>query len=221
MEATPHRDDPRDDPHDAQTRAAWMARTPELILGPFYPADRVAPRTGTLFTSGSDPSNVGADPILLSVTVMDEGGDALDGVRAECWQANASGRYRHELDGGPAPLDPCFDGFATQMTDAGGRLCFRTVKPGAYLTPLGETRAPHIHFQVTDGARRLVTQMFFPGEPLNEQDRWLRTCRDPAMLIARAVEPAGQGVPEFSWRIVLSRRTSVPVSSHTLFESRK
>lgn len=217
MEATPNADDPR----EAQARAAWIARTPELILGPFYPADRVAPRTGTLFTPGMDLSEAGADPILVNVTVVDEGGEALDNVRAECWQANAGGRYRHELDGGPAPLDPCFDGFATQTTDRRGRLCFQTVKPGAYRTALGETRAPHIHFQVTDGARRLVTQMFFPGEPLNDQDRWLRTCRDPAMLIARAAGPAGTGVPGFSWRIVLSRRTSVPVSSHTLFESRK
>jgi protocatechuate 3,4-dioxygenase beta subunit len=94
------------------------------------------------------------------------------------------------------------------------------VKAGAYRTSLGETRAPHIHFPVTDGARRLVTQMFFPGEALNVQDRCLQSCRHPARLIARAIKPAN-ALAQFSWRIVLPRRTPVPLSTHTLNEGRK
>lgn len=116
------------------------------------------------------------------------------------------------------PLDPYFDGFGSQVTDPRGYLAFRTVKPGPYRTAHGETRAPHVHFQVTDGSRRLVTQMFFPGEPLNAQDRCLQGCRLPTLLIARA-EPADAGPSAFSWRIVLPRRKVSPSSFDTLTES--
>lgn len=195
-----------------------MPRTPETILGPFYPADRLAPRTSDLTELGNEATG---DQMLVRLRIVDEVGNSLESVCAEFWQANARGRYRHVLDEGPAPLHSSFDGFGSQITDARGRLFFRTVRPGAYRTTLGETRAPHIHFQVTDGARRLVTQMFFPGEPLNVQDRCLRSCRHPAMLIACAIEPASADVPEFSWQIVMSRRTLVPLSSHATIESQK
>ena len=205
-------------PVDAQGHQALMPRTPEVILGPFYPADRVAPRTGDLTALSNEAAG---DQILVSLRIIDEDGNSLESVFAECWQANARGRYRHVLDEGPAPLDPSFDGFGSQISDARGRLLFKTVKPGAYRTPLGETRTPHIHFQVTDGARRLVTQMFFPGEPLNSQDRCLQSCRHPAMLIARAIKPASADVPEFYWQIVLPRKTLAPLSSHALIERQK
>lgn len=194
-----------------------MRRTPELILGPFYPADRIAPVTRDLTIGGHEGAGPKGELILINVSIQNQDGDALEGVHAEFWQANAGGRYRHALDEGPAPIDPSFDGFGSQATDEFGQLSFRTVRPGAYRTPLGDMRAPHIHFQVTDGALRLVTQMFFPGEPINGEDRFLKTCLNPAMLVARTSEPAA-AVPEFSWQIVLARRAVAPVLSHNLIE---
>lgn len=205
-------------PAHANAHPGLIPRTPEVILGPFYPADRVAPRTRDLTTGGNRDTGAAGVQILVCVDVIDEEGNPHEGVYAEFWQANASGRYRHELDEGPAPLDSSFDGFGSQLTDALGRFSFKTVKPGTYRTPAGETRAPHVHFQLTDGARRLVTQMFFPGESLNEQDRCLRSCRDPASLIARAAYAANGQLPEFSWQVVLSRRPPLPLFS-TLTES--
>jgi protocatechuate 3,4-dioxygenase beta subunit len=224
MKSSLHRDASVANPVEVRGHQALMLRTPEVILGPFYPADRLAPRTSdltNLSNVASGAAGAAGDQILVSLRISDEDGNSLESVCAEFWQANASGRYRHVLDEGPAPLDSSFDGFGSQITDARGRLLFKTVKPGAYRTPLGETRAPHIHFQVTDGARRLVTQMFLPGEPLNVQDRCLQSCRHPAMLIARAIKPTSADVPEFSWQIVLSRRTLVPLSFHALSESQK
>jgi protocatechuate 3,4-dioxygenase beta subunit len=87
----------------------------------------------------------------------------------ELWQANNFGRYNHPSDPDPAPLDPNFQGYGVQATDREGRFRFTTIKPGPY--PDGaRTRAPHLHFEVTGRTDRRVTQLFFAGEPLNDQD---------------------------------------------------
>lgn len=219
MKAYAHTDAPTIYFSNTQDHRFCMRCTPEMILGPFYPADRVAPVTRDLTIGGNEGTGPAGDLIHVNVNILDQAGHALEGVRVEFWQANAGGRYRHVLDEGPTPVDPCFDGFGAQTTDELGQLSFRTVRPGAYLTPLGDVRAPHIHFQVTAGALRLVTQMFFPGELLNGGDRFLKTCPNPAMLVARAINSADATVPVFSWQIVLARRTTVPAPSHTLMES--
>ena len=143
------------------------------------------------------------DPIFVNVRVVDDEGTRLQGVCVEFWQANSGGRYRHPGDRGAAPLDPGFDGFASQVSDHRGVFTFKTVKPGPYRTHFGEWRAPHIHFQVTSGPFRLVTQMFFPGEPLNQQDRCFSSCRRPGMLVAKAMDPAPAGMTGLAWDIVL------------------
>lgn len=92
------------------------------------------------------------------------------------WQANAHGRYTHPSDQHDAPLDPHFEGYAVLVTDAEGRYRFKTVKPGSYPDDAsGSQRAPHIHFDVTGRVNRLVTQMYFAGERLNDADRFLST----------------------------------------------
>ena len=188
---------------DAESTPPFGRQTPEVILGPFYPADRVAPRRDDLrFLDGGDAVAIG-DPILVNVRVVDDEGTRLQGVCVEFWQANSGGRYRHPGDRGVAPLDPAFDGFASQASDHRGMLMFKTVKPGAYRTHLNEWRAPHIHFQVTSGPFRLVTQMFFPGDPLNGDDRCLRSCRRPEMLVAKTMDSPLAGVAGFAWDIVL------------------
>jgi protocatechuate 3,4-dioxygenase beta subunit len=106
--------------------------------------------------------------------VLDSGGRPVPNALVEVWQANAAGRYRHVGDNWPAPLDPHFDGLGRVLTDSLGRYEFTTVKPGAY--PWGNHhnawRPAHIHFSLfgTAFTQRLVTQMYFPGDPLFWQD---------------------------------------------------
>ena len=102
--------------------------------------------------------------------MLDEDGRPIRGALVEVWQANAAGRYRHEVDQHPAPLDPNFSGAGRCLTDDDGSYRFVTIKPGAY--PWGNHenawRPAHIHFSVFGRAftQRLVTQMYFPGDPL-------------------------------------------------------
>jgi protocatechuate 3,4-dioxygenase beta subunit len=108
--------------------------------------------------------------IVVTGRVLDEGGRPVRGALIEVWQANAAGRYLHKNDGHNAPLDPNFSGCGRTLTDADGRYKFLSIKPGAY--PWGNHhnawRPAHIHFSIFgDGLlSRLVTQMYFPGDPL-------------------------------------------------------
>ena len=152
--------------------------------------------------------------ITVSGRVLDEDGRPLRGSLVEIWQANACGRYKHQRDQHPAPLDPNFSGAGRCLTDDEGRYRFVTVKPGPY--PWGNHpnawRPAHIHFSVFGRAftQRLVTQMYFPGDPLFPYDPIFNSVRDPRsreLLLARFdIETT---VPEwslaFEWDIVLGR----------------
>jgi protocatechuate 3,4-dioxygenase beta subunit len=152
--------------------------------------------------------------IVVTGRVLDDEGKPLRGVLVEVWQANACGRYRHEVDRHPAPLDPNFSGAGRCLTDDDGRYRFVTVKPGAY--PWGNHenawRPAHIHFSVFGRTftQRLVTQMYFPGDPLFPYDPIFNSVRDPRsreLLVARF--DLETTVPEwalgFQWDIVLGR----------------
>ena len=110
------------------------------------------------------------EKMVLVGRVLDEGGRPVRGALVELWQANASGRYPHPVDDHDAPLDPNFLGKGQVLTDDAGRYRFVTVKPGAY--PWGNHafgwRPAHLHFSLFGNAyaQRLITQMFFPGDPL-------------------------------------------------------
>jgi protocatechuate 3,4-dioxygenase beta subunit len=121
--------------------------------------------------------------IVVHGRLLDQDGRPLTGSLIEIWQANAGGRYRHDLDRHPAPLDPNFSGAGRCLTDADGTFRFVTVKPGAYpwKNHHNAWRPAHIHFSVfgrTFG-QRLVTQMYFPGDPLFGQDPIFNSVRDP------------------------------------------
>jgi protocatechuate 3,4-dioxygenase beta subunit len=93
-------------------------------------------------------------------------------------------------------LDPNFRGFAMLTTDASGRYQLRTIKPGRYPTAAGEVRPPHIHFAVDGRFDRLVTQLYFAGEPENQIDRWLNSAPLPERLIATLQPPQPHLEPE-------------------------
>jgi protocatechuate 3,4-dioxygenase, beta subunit len=152
--------------------------------------------------------------IVVSGRVLDEDGRPVRGALVEIWQANAAGRYRHEGDRHPAPLDPNFSGAGRCLTADDGGYRFVTVKPGAYpwQNHPNAWRPAHIHFSIFGRLliQRLVTQMYFPGDPLQPFDPILSAVRDPA---ARALLVAGFDLettePEwalgFRWDVVLGR----------------
>lgn len=155
--------------------------------------------------------------IIVTGRVLDEDGRAVPSALIEVWQANAAGRYHHDADRHPAPLDPNFTGAGRTLTDGEGRYRFVTVKPGSYpwRNHPNAWRPAHIHFSVFGRAfaQRLVTQMYFPGDPLFPYDPIFNSVPDPAardLLIARldleATEP--EWALGYSFDIVL-RRTPI------------
>lgn len=133
----------------------------------------------------------------VSGRILDEDGRAIPDAIVELWQANAAGRYAHALDNREVPLDPNFLGHGRVRSDENGVYSFLTIKPGAYPVPVKDAwwRPPHIHFSVLGPGTlsRLVTQMYFPGDPMNEWDRILQSVADATArqrLIARHLHPA-------------------------------
>src|SRR6185369_13997347 len=142
------------------------------VTGPLFGRDEVPPEDSDLTRQHA------AEPIgermYVSGRVLDENGRPLANTLVEIWQANAAGRYRHAVDNHDAPLDPNFTGCGRALTDAEGRYQFKTIKPGAYpwRNHYNAWRPAHIHFSVFGPAfaTRLVTQMYFPGDPLLDFD---------------------------------------------------
>jgi protocatechuate 3,4-dioxygenase beta subunit len=180
------------------------------VTGPLLGEDRVVAGDADLTTRhAGEPLG---ERIIVTGRVLDGDGRPIPGTLIEIWQANAAGRYRHVVDDHPAPLDPNFTGVGRCVTDASGRYRFVTIKPGAY--PWGNQpnawRPAHIHFSVFGRAftQRLVTQMFFPGDPLFEYDPIFNSIPDPKArerLISRfdlsLTEP--DWALGFEWDIVL------------------
>lgn len=163
-----------------------LRRTPDQILGPFYPVHQQPLAGGDLTAQGQAAGLV----LHLSGRVLMLDGTPVAGAQVEIWQANSHGRYRHAGDVNPAPLDPHFNGFAVTTTDADGRYSFTTVKPASYPTSPTTWRPAHIHFAVTARAERLVTQMYFEGDPYNSSDPFLQSARRPEALTVALLPPA-------------------------------
>lgn len=184
-------------PGTTQTGAMLLARTPDQILGPFYPVRRTPDPGGDLTRGGLAQGLV----LHLSGAIRRLDGTPVAGAEVQVWQANCHGKYRHAGDVNPAPLDPHFDGFAVATTDDQGRYAFTTVKPTAYPTSPTTWRPAHIHFRVTTALEQLVTQMYFAGDPYNDTDPFLRSARRPEALIVELLPPGPGQAPE-SRRVV-------------------
>jgi protocatechuate 3,4-dioxygenase beta subunit len=200
-------------------REPLIPRPPTLseLTGPLEVAGRVRLLGGDI--AGHGERQAIGQLMHLKVRVLDEDGAPVGGTMVEIWQANAAGRYIHPNDDDHAPPDPNFYGAARLMTDESGSFLLRTVKPGAYPVPTndGWWRPPHIHFSLFGKVwlQRLVTQMYFPGEPLNGQDRILNAVPDAAArerLVARYVPPTGNphNALVFEHQIVLRGCAATP-----------
>ncbi|GAA2794425.1 protocatechuate 3,4-dioxygenase subunit beta [Saccharopolyspora taberi] len=151
------------------------------VTGPLLGHDRVGATDHDL-TAQHDGEPLG-ERIIVSGRVLDSGGKPVPDALVELWQANAAGRYRHSGDRHPAPLDPNFSGVGRCVTDADGGYRFVTIKPGAYPWRNHDNawRPAHLHFSLFGQAftQRLITQMYFPGDPLFSQDPIFNSVRDP------------------------------------------
>lgn len=182
--------------------------TPVLTYGPFYPLERPAERDADLTRVAGAATAAKGRVVHVTGRVLTSKGMPVAGARIELWQANAAGRYAHPSDTNPAPLDPGFQGFGIVESDREGHYSFKTVKPGAYPGGFAGLRTPHIHFDVTGRINKLVTQMFFPGEPENAGDVILKTIPGgrQELVTARLALPTKELEPDSIvalWDIVL------------------
>lgn len=175
--------------HPVQPLVLMPQRLTE-VTGPLLGSDLVRPGDSDL-TVGRGGEATG-QRIVVSGRVLDTNRTPVPDALIEIWQANAAGRYRHGNDTWPAPLDPHFTGLGRTLTDAAGRYRFITIKPGAYPWQNHDNawRPAHIHFSLFGRAftQRLVTQMYFPDDPLFFQDPIFNAVRDERVrnrMIAR------------------------------------
>jgi protocatechuate 3,4-dioxygenase, beta subunit len=215
-----------------KTTVARSPRQPLLALestiseetGPRFGHSDLGPHDDDLilnYAQGGDPIG---ERIVVHGRVLDENGRGVPNTLVEVWQANAGGRYRHRKDTYLAPIDPNFGGCGRCLTDDEGRYAFRTIKPGAYpwANGIDAWRPAHIHFSVFGHAfaQRLITQMYFEGDPLIRHDAIAATIPDAAAL-ERLVAPLDLNAAKpadalaYKFDIVLRGRRS------TVFENRK
>jgi protocatechuate 3,4-dioxygenase, beta subunit len=197
-----------------------------LIRLPQHFADLAAPVYGYLPIGETDNDltrqHAGepvGERIVVSGQVLDEDGRPLPHTLVEIWQCNAAGRYMHVRDDHPAPLDPNFSGAGRTLTDANGTYRFVTIKPGAYpwRNHSNAWRPAHIHFSLfgTSFQSRLVTQMYFPNDPLFAFDPIMQSIPDDRARL-RLVSTFDLSLTEPEWAlgyrfdIVLRGRNSTP-----------
>ncbi len=188
------------------------------VPGPTVPRSFVREGDNDLTAQGKSAPQ--GEKMVLSGRLLDEDGRAIRHSLVEIWQANASGRYDHPGDTHDAPLDPNFNGVGRTFTDAEGRYRFVTVKPGAYpwRNHAFAWRPQHIHFSLLGNApvQRLVTQMYFPGDPLLALDPVYNSVPDEKarlrMLATLALEEGIEGIAlGYRFDIVLAGARATPL----------
>lgn len=200
-----------------------LENTISEITGPVFGHNDIEPIDNDLIKNYAQTGDPIGERIIIHGRVLDENGNPVPNTLVEIWQANAGGRYRHKKDTYLAPIDPNFGGCGRTLTDDRGRYHFRTVKPGAYpwRNWVNDWRPAHIHFSVFGAAfaQRLITQMYFEGDPLIKTCPIIATIPDPDaidQLIAPLDRNASVPLDAIAYKfdIVLRGRRS------TLFENR-
>jgi protocatechuate 3,4-dioxygenase beta subunit len=198
----------------------YLPHTLSEITGPRISRERIDPKACDLTRQHSgEPLG---ERIVVSGRVVDEDGRPVAHSLVEVWQANSAGRYLHRWDQHDAPLDPNFAGVGHTLTDEEGRYRFVTIRPGAYPWQNGPNtwRPAHIHFSLFGPAfaTRLVTQMYFPGDPLLAFDP-IFNCTADETARQRLVSAfdwetttPGQALG-FRFDIVLSGREATPIET--------
>jgi protocatechuate 3,4-dioxygenase beta subunit len=201
-----------------------LESTPSEESGPRFGHDLIGPLDNDLIRNFSRGEGLAiGERIRVHGRVLDETARPVPQTLVEVWQANAGGRYRHVKDGYFAPLDPNFGGCGRTLTDEAGYYEFMTIRPGAYPWPNrgNDWRPAHIHFSVFGHAfgQRLITQMYFEGDPLIARCPIAATVRDRGQL-DRLVAPLDMGASRpmdylaYRFDIVLRGRRQ------TMFENR-
>jgi len=202
-----------------------LDNTMSEITGPVFGHNQIGEFDNDLLLNFSETGELPVgERIIVHGRVLDERGVPVPGALIEMWQANAGGRYRHKKETYLAPLDPNFGGCGRIITDDNGFYSFRTVKPGPYPWPNGvnDWRPAHIHFSVFGHgfAQRLITQMYFEGDPLIWKCPIVRAIPDEA-AVNQLIAPLDMAntIPmdslAYKFDIVLRGRRS------TLFENRR
>ena len=169
-----------------------MIATGSQTIGPFFTFALDHPEWADLTSGGAL-----GERIRVSGRVLDGAGDPVPDALIELWQANAAGRYAHPEDHQDRPLDPGFRGFGRCCTDGDGRFGFVTIRPGAVPGRGNALQAPHIMVSVFARGllARLVTRLYFDGDPANEADPVLSSIDDPAVRRTLLAVKAGE-----AWR---------------------
>ena len=196
-----------------------VPQTLSEVTGPAYGHDAPAPTDHDLTRQHADEPL--GERIIVAGRVVDEDGRPVPETLVEVWQANAAGRYAHAEDRHEAPLDPNFSGAGRTLTNAEGEFRFVTVKPGAYPWQNHENawRPAHVHFSVFGPSflTRLITQMYFPGDPLLAFDPIFNAVPESARR--RLIASFELGTTEPGWAlgyrfdIVLRGRDATPMET--------
>jgi len=193
------------------------------ITGPIFSGDDLGPLDNDLILNYAHGGLPVGERIVVHGYVRDEFGQPVPNALVEVWQANAGGRYRHRNDTYIAPIDPNFGGCGRVLSDRDGHYVYRTIKPGPYpwRNSVNDWRPAHIHYSISGSgwAQRLITQMYFEGDPLIPQCPIIRTIPSDAavrQLIAQLDKNVAVPLDSLAYRFdIVLRGTRA-----TWFESR-
>lgn len=203
--------------HEQRTPSRPLPVTPSQTLGPFFSLGLIREGDDDLACRTVGGPRAEGTPIYVVGRVLDEDGKPVRKALVEVWQANCRGKYEHPDDVTPQAPDPNLKAFGRMLTKDDGSFRFRSIKPGAYPNPGYDNwmRPPHIHFSILCAGvmQRLITQMYFPGEALNDIDPILNGVEDldaRASLVARELGANAQGETGYEFNIVLRGKAETP-----------
>ena len=179
--------------------------TPKETEGPFYPVIAQKDKDFDLTKIEGKQGVAKGKIIIIRGQVLDTDGKPVENATVDLWQANAAGRYSHPHETNKAPLDPDFQGWAIVQSGKDGVFRFKTIYPGAYPATDAWTRPPHIHFKISKkGYIEVTTQMYFPGEELNDSDLLLnrKSEEERKLMIASSVKDKPEA---YEYNIVLQK----------------